>query len=85
MITPTIDQLRKDITSARTDLTRLETQQEGAVAEKTKLEAEAKELGAADVTELNSKAVAIRADVNAAITSVREEMQSLQEEAPSDE
>ncbi len=83
-VTPTIEQLRKDIDSARTDLARLEGQQQSAVAELAKLEAEAKELGL-DPTNLIGESTRIRDDVNTAVSAVREEIDSLKGEAPADD
>ena len=81
---PTIDQLRKDIASARTDLARLEGQQQSAAEELSKLEAEAKELGL-DPDGLAAAASQIREDVNIALESVQADIQELKEEVPSDE
>ncbi len=81
---PTIDQLRKDIESARTDLARLEGQQQSAETELSKLEAEAKELGL-DPNGLAEAASQIRGDVNIALASVHDDIQALKKEAPSDE
>ncbi|KKN84421.1 hypothetical protein LCGC14_0288830 [marine sediment metagenome] len=81
---PTVDQLRKDIASAHTDLARLEGQQQSAETELAKLEAEATELGL-DPSDLTGAATQIRGDVDIAVTAVREEIQALKKEAPSDE
>jgi predicted nucleic acid-binding Zn-ribbon protein len=78
-VTPTIEQLRKDIESARTDLTRLEGQQESAQEELVKLEEEAQNLGI-DPAHLTSEAVRIMDDVAEALVGIREEMQVLVKE-----
>ncbi len=83
-VTPTIEQLRKDIDSARTDLARLEGQQQSAVAELSKLEAEATELGL-DPTNLMGESTRIRDDVNTVVSVVREEIDAMKGEAPADD
>lgn len=83
-ILPSIEQLQKDITSARTDLTRLETQQEGSAAEITKMEAEVQGLGI-EPDNLTKEVARIREDVNTAVKAVQAEMRALEEEVPSDE
>lgn len=74
--TPPIDQLRKDIESARTDLARIEGQQESAQEELAKLEEEAQGLGL-DPKKLAAEANRIADDVNAALTGVREEVEAV--------
>ena len=80
---PTTEQLRKDIDSARTDLARLEGQQQSAEEELAKLEAEATELGL-DPNDLTGAASQIREDVHTAVTALREAIQALKKEAPDD-
>lgn len=83
-VIPTTEQLRNDIESARTDLARLEGQQQSAEKELVKLEAEATELGL-DSNNLLGAASQIREDVDTAVTAVRGEIQALKGEAPNDD
>lgn len=76
MIVPTIDQLRKDMDSARTDLARIEGQQESAQEELTRLEAESRELGF-EPENLSTEANRIMGDVNEALVGVRREVEAL--------
>ena len=75
----TIDQLRRDIQSAQTDLVRIETQQSSAQEELTTLEAEVKELGFAPTTDLQAEAQRILDDVQAALTGVQEEVKGVEQ------
>ncbi len=75
-IIPTIDQLRKDIESARSDVLRIEGQQESAGEELTALKAEAGEMGIAP-TKLREEADRIVEDVNEAYEGVRDSVEAL--------
>ncbi len=72
----TIDQLRKDIGSARTDLARIEGQQESAQEELTKLEEEVQSLGL-DPKNLYAEANRIMEDVQVALVGVRQEVDGI--------
>jgi uncharacterized protein involved in exopolysaccharide biosynthesis len=82
-IIPTIDQLRKDMDSARNDLARIDGQQQGAREELTKLEVEAGELGIAP-DKLNEEATRITEDVYTALQAVQAETQALTKETTGD-
>ncbi len=75
----TIDQLRRDIQSAQTNLIRIETQQSTAQEELTTLEAEVKKLGFTPTTDLQAEANQILEDVQAALTSVEEEVKAVEQ------
>ena len=75
-----VEQIQKDITSARTALARLEGQQEGNQEELAKLHAEAKELGIAP-DKLAEEADRIQEDVEAAVKGVGAEVDVLEEGA----
>lgn len=77
--TPTIEQLKKDMESARADLIRIENQQEGAKDERTKLIQEATDLKA-DPDALYEEANRITEDVHTAVAGVRAEIDGLTEE-----
>lgn len=74
--TPTIEQLRKDIESARADLIRIESQQEGAQKELAGLNQEVGELGL-DPTNLYGEANRIAEDVETAVEGVQAEVDAL--------
>ena len=75
-IIPTIDQLRKDMESARNDVVRIEGQQESAGEELTALQAEAGEMGIAP-KKLREEADRIVEDVSEAYGGVRDSIQAL--------
>ena len=75
-----VEQLQKDITSARTALARLEGQQEVNKAELDKLYAEAKEIGIAP-DKLADEALLIQGDVEVAVKGVDAELDVLTEGA----
>lgn len=80
-MSPTIDQLRSDIKSAETDLTRVEAQQAAAEEELATLEAEVKELGLDPSADLHAEAKQILDDVNAALLGVRGEVETVAKHA----
>ena len=75
----TIDQLRRDIQSAQTNLVRIETQQATAEEELATLEAEVKELGFTPTTDLKAEAQRILDDVQEALTGVQEEVKGVEQ------
>lgn len=79
-MTQTIDQLRTSLASSRTDIARIEGQQESAASTLAKLEAEVEELGL-DAENLLVEAEKILEDVELATKGVAEEIASLQETA----
>ncbi len=74
--TPTVDQLKRDIDSARADLIRIESQQDTAQKEMAKLEEEVRELGL-DAANLYGEANRIAEDVHTAVTGIQEEIATL--------
>jgi chromosome segregation ATPase len=78
-ISPTIDQLRRDIDSARTDIARIEGQQESAQEELTRLKTEVEGMGL-DPANLDTEATRIQEDVDVAVKAVQAETQALTKE-----
>lgn len=76
-MTTTITQLRKDIDSARTDLARIEAQQETAQGELSKLEEEVRGLGLDPKANLSAEATRIMGDVAEALSGVKGEVSSI--------
>jgi hypothetical protein len=76
-VTPTIQQLRKDIESAQADLTRVEAQQEGQETELTGRKDEVRELGFDPDENLHTVAGQIMEDVHAAVAGVQKEVETV--------
>lgn len=76
MSTPTIEELRTQIDSARTELVRREAAQESAASELATLEAEVQEMSL-DPATLVEEAERIRADVATAVDVVWEEIKEV--------
>ena len=73
-----IDRLRSDIQATRADINRIEGQQETAKIQLEQLLAEAEKLGfPSDATEIRVEVTRLEKDVEAALESVREEVESL--------
>ena len=73
---PTSEQLRKDIESCRSDIARIEGQQESAIATRERLLAEAKELNI-EPGDLHKEAMRMREDVALVIASAQEEIANM--------
>ena len=79
-----IERLREDIQSTRDDISRLDGQQETAQVQLEHLQEEAQKLGfSTDPTKIREEVTALQDDVQSALTTVQEEIESIGRDANS--